>query len=213
MPIFKVAGKLCYFAHVPKCAGTSVEDYLSERFGQLAFLNRKYNANKAGEFRTSSPQHILASDLAGFFPMGFFDHSFAVVRHPIDRVVSAFHYHRDREHNIKSKVTFKEWVKRLEDFGPKSHQQFDNHFRPQTAFIPKKCRVFKMENGLDKVEGWLDEIAGGKHIAGIPNHFSGNYKPPRIGTETLERLERMYDSDFDMLRYKRRAEKAATAAA
>ncbi|MDB6455115.1 sulfotransferase family 2 domain-containing protein [Falsirhodobacter sp. 20TX0035] len=211
MPIFKVGGKLCYFAHVPKCAGTSVEDYLSERFGQLAFLNRKYNANKAGQFRTSSPQHILASDLAGFFPMGFFDHSFAVVRHPVDRVVSAFHYHRDREHNIKSKVSFKEWVKRLEDFGAKSHQDFDNHFRPQAAFIPKKSRVFKLENGLDKVQAWLDEIAGAPHSTSIPNHFAGAYKPPRIDAATMERLEAIYANDFEKLGYTRRSAKAIAA--
>lgn len=205
MPIFKVAGKLCYFAHVPKCAGTSIEDYLGERFGQLAFLDRKYNANKAGQFRTASPQHILASDLAVFFPMGFLDQSFAVVRHPVDRIVSAFHYHRDRERNIKSKVSFKEWVKRLADFGPKSHQDFDNHFRPQAAFIPKKSRVFKLENGLDKVEAWLDDIAGDKHTTGIPNHFAGDYKPPRIAFETLEALEQLYAADFEAFGYERRA--------
>ena len=44
MPIFRHDGALYFFAHVPKCGGQSVEDYLSRRFGPLAFLNNDYYA-------------------------------------------------------------------------------------------------------------------------------------------------------------------------
>ena len=33
MPIARVSGKLVLFMHVPRCGGTSMEDYLEARFG------------------------------------------------------------------------------------------------------------------------------------------------------------------------------------
>lgn len=205
MPIFKVAGQICYFAHVPKCAGTSVEDYLVERFGPLAFLNRKFNSKKESNWNKSSPQHILAGDLGTLFPKGFFDHTFAVVRHPISRVISAFHYHRDRERKISADVEFEDWVDRLAEFKPSDHRRLDNHFQPQSQFLPKKCRVFKMEDGLDKVEAWLDEIAGAADDISIPNNFAGHYKKPELDDATLAKIERLYQNDFDAFGYERQS--------
>ena len=87
MPFFKAAQKIVYFAHVPKCGGSAVEDYLLARFGAVSFLDKNFFAQPASlHWTRSSAQHISADALVRLFPADFFDASFAVVRHPVDRL-------------------------------------------------------------------------------------------------------------------------------
>ena len=44
MPLFRTECKIVYYAHVPKCGGIAVENYLTGRFGALAFFNKSYLA-------------------------------------------------------------------------------------------------------------------------------------------------------------------------
>ena len=65
MPFFRIDRELHYFAHVPKCAGASVEVYLRKRFGKIAFANSQfYNVPEAQRWTKSSPQHIDREALA-----------------------------------------------------------------------------------------------------------------------------------------------------
>jgi hypothetical protein len=49
MPYVTAAGKLIYFAHVPKAGGSSVENYLAARFGPLAMLDRNWTRYRFDE--------------------------------------------------------------------------------------------------------------------------------------------------------------------
>lgn len=201
MPIFKFAEKTFYFAHVPKCAGTSVEDYLMDRFGTLSFLNRKYHKKKDSIWCKSSPQHLLASDLGSLFQADFFDITFAVVRHPVSRIISAFHFQRDWERKIPKSTSLSDWIDRLQDFGVNDHRIYDNHFQQQTAFLPKKCNIFKMEDGLIRIESWLDEVTNTTHHGNIPKSLSGKYNKPEVTEDTIAKIENFYYTDFVSLGY------------
>lgn len=85
MPLYRHKGSLIYFAHVPKCGGTSIEDYLSRRFGPAAFLDRRFLRRRAPWTRTS-PQHVTAADFSRLVPPSFVDVNFAVVRHPAEKI-------------------------------------------------------------------------------------------------------------------------------
>ena len=90
MPFFRIDRELHYFAHVPKCAGASVEVYLRKRFGKIAFANSQfYNVPEAQRWTKSSPQHINREALALLVPPGWIASSFGVVRHPVTRLRSA----------------------------------------------------------------------------------------------------------------------------
>lgn len=162
MPIARVGSSLIYYAHVPKCAGSSIEDYLIERFGPLAFLNRDYRRTPpVHRWSNTSPQHIDTKALDLLFPQDFFAASFAVVRHPAARLRSAFEFQKARRH-VSLRLRFDTWLtlhERQRDTAPFQH---DNHLRPMTDLVPQEARVFRMEDGLDPVVAWLDELAGNR---------------------------------------------------
>ncbi|WP_136444160.1 sulfotransferase family 2 domain-containing protein [Pacificoceanicola onchidii] len=169
MPIIRISGKLVYFAHVPRAAGTSVERYLRARFGPLAFADPGYlSVPEGARWTRSSPQHVTRDALDRLFPAGFFDASFAIVRNPYDRLHSVFLRQRDIEQTIPADMSFADWVGSL----PQPRFALDNHTRPMLDFIPKGARIFRLEDGLGQVVDWLDDLAGnsrGPREIGVSN--------------------------------------------
>jgi hypothetical protein len=91
MPIVRFKNKIVYFSHIPKCGGTSVENFLKIITGtNLAFLNRNFYMDKNRQWSVASPQHIPGKDVSKLFPITFFDEFFAVTRNPLNRFYSAF---------------------------------------------------------------------------------------------------------------------------
>lgn len=157
MPIVRIAGKMVYFAHVPRAGGTSVERYLEARFGPLSFIDRAFmSVPEAQRWTRSSPQHIDRAALARLFPASFFDASFAMVRNPHDRIRSVFLRQRDIEKTIPENTEFSDWLSAL----PLPGYGLDNHTRPMLDFIPPGTRIFRLEEGMDQVVDWLDDLAG-----------------------------------------------------
>ena len=110
MPIFRVGDRLHYFAHVPKCGGSSVERYLRARFGALAFVDSRHLDRPAAlRWSRSSPQHLALSDFRRLVPSEWISSSFAVVRHPQNRLISAFRFQVEVERSIAAIWTIDEW--------------------------------------------------------------------------------------------------------
>ena len=161
MPIVRITGQLIYFAHVPKCAGTAIERYLQIRFGPLGFRNPQHLLMPAiRRWSKSSPQHIDFDALQRLIPESFFAASFAVVRHPLDRIRSVFLYQRDIEQKLDPDTTFEDWLNALPGRMKRNRFYLDNHPRPMSDFIPDAAAVFRLEDGLDPVIAWLDDLAG-----------------------------------------------------
>ncbi|TCK99834.1 sulfotransferase family protein [Shimia isoporae] len=200
MPIARISGKLIYFAHVPKCAGTSVERYLVRRFGKLAFHDTKFGGRPNRlRWTKSSPQHVPLNALNSLFPNDFFDASFAVVRHPIDRLASAFLFQREIEGQIPDNTTFGSW---LEDAASERNRRpfaFDNHVRAAVDFIPENADVFRLEDGLEDVVFWLDRQA--KCADGPREIGSENVLKTRLIWEEREPVEFALSSDERELVY------------
>ncbi|APX14366.1 sulfotransferase family 2 domain-containing protein [Tateyamaria omphalii] len=161
MPIFRIGSDLGFFAHVPKCAGSSIETYLAERFGPLAFVDRAFREQSGPQRWTkSSPQHLPVSALERLFPPGFFACSFAVVRDPVDRLRSAFQVQRDVIGRIPRKTSFGAWLTTVEDAHASKPWYLDNHARPMDDLVPEEAVIFRLEDGLEPVVAWLDAQAG-----------------------------------------------------
>lgn len=161
MPIIKADTRLVYYAHVPKCGGSSVNWYLRERFGALVFYDNAHT-EQPPETRWSrtSPQHIDRASLARLFPDGFFDAIFTIVRHPVSRLTSAYHFQLDMERSIPVDTTFSDWLLDLEERAAEDPFVFDNHVRPMTEIVPEGAHVFHMEHGLDGLVPWFDALTG-----------------------------------------------------
>lgn len=208
MPIFKAAGKLVYFAHIPKCAGSAVEAYVAERFGQVAFLDRTFvRGARFPQWNVSSPQHIPRADLSLLFPDGFFDDIFTVVRHPVQRLISAYHYHRSAS-RISGDVGFPEWLRSLPDISRTDPWAYDNHARPMHHFTPAGTVYFRLENGLGDVVRYLDRIAGDSNGSRTitPLLQRRADAPTIIPTEAdLDLITSLYAPDFKLFGYDERS--------
>ena len=161
MPIVRIGTGLVYYAHVPKCGGTSVEDYLRDRFGPLGFLNRAFTAlPAASRWSATSPQHIDWASLSQLFPPDYFTAAFAVVRHPVAHAFSAWQFQAEVEKVVSPDLAFAVWLRQQAEFVHKNPFLADNHLRPQGDFIGEDCTIFHLEHGLEAIIPWLDQLAG-----------------------------------------------------
>lgn len=209
MPIFKAGPKLVYYAHVPKCGGSAVGWYLEERFGQIAFADRRHTSQpQEARWSRTSPQHIDHASLSRLFPDGFFDALFTIVRHPVARTVSAFHFQLEVEKLIPAETTFSDWLADLEERLEENPFVFDNHVRPMSDIVPEGAHVFYMEHGLDSLVGWFDALVGSEEgPRALPKineqgAYSGTKtEKARPSEADLERISRIYAADFKRFGY------------
>jgi hypothetical protein len=209
MPIFRANEKLVLYAHVPKCGGLAVSWYLSERFGPIAFSDRKYLAcDPRTLWSRTSPQHIDRASLARLFPDGFFDETFTIVRHPVARLVSAFHFQLEAEQRIPQDTTFSEWLEDIVERQAEDPFVFDNHVRPMDDIVPEGAHVFHMEHGLDALVPWLDALTGTQDgPRAVPRiNAKGSYAKVRAApavpsARDLDHIARHYRRDFDRFGY------------
>ena len=114
MPFFRAGPGIYFFAHVPKCAGSSVEDYLRDRFGRPGFVdNRFVQRPEAERWTRTSPQHADWATVERLFGPDFFDGAFAVVRHPLSRAVSAYHFQVEVEKTAPAGIGFGDWLQEM----------------------------------------------------------------------------------------------------
>lgn len=206
MPILRVDKTLIYFAHVPKCGGSSVELYLEARFGDVAFADRHFLKQPAeGRWSKTSPQHITLDIRDRLFPAGFFDHCFSIVRHPVGRVVSAYHFQRDMEGSIAESVTFSDWLEDIPERLAAEPFAFDNHIRPMADFVPEDADLFYLEHGIDALIMWFDEVTGVQaEPRALPWHNAqADRKTERVTPSEydLKRIAEIYAADFERFPY------------
>lgn len=211
MPLFRCNNQIHYFAHVPKCGGQSVEAYLEKRFGPLAFVNNEFlmvGENK--RWTKSSPQHVDTEALAFLFPEGWITSSFAVVRHPLTRVISAYNFGSTRRvSGIPPRTSIESWFNRYLKGKDRNPFLFDNHLRPQCDIVPESAKVFQLEDGLQNLVEYLDHRAGDEngpreieHVNAY-THGTTEYTRTVPVTEKFKSLvNEFYEKDLERFGYK-----------
>jgi Sulfotransferase family len=207
MPIFRIDDKLHYFAHVPKCGGSSLEAYLTERFGRLAFHEPTRSLiPKDQRWNRSSGEHIPVAVLDMLVPPEWFASSFAVVRHPTRRLISAFFFARDVLGTLPLSTEFNTWFREIPALIADKPYKYGSHLAPQSSFVPNGSRIFRMEAGLEQVLPYLDTLAGNTDgPREIPAKNVGKWRrdeePPTLSDETLDLIARFYAVDFERFGY------------
>ncbi len=214
MPFVRAGSKIVYYAHIPKCAGSAVEHYLSARFGPIALLDQTYHRLPTeNRWSRTSPQHIDSTALARILPDDMIDHAFAIVRHPVKRLVSVFKFQKDVEKLIPEEMKFSSWLCDLAEQKDGFRFHHDNHLLPQTDFLPNACTVFHLEHGLDPLIAYFDEIVGAKDGpaefqrvndgAANAKHQGANEKAAWSPTpDDIKIISSIYSEDFKQLGYK-----------
>ncbi len=208
MPVFRINDKLHYFAHVPKCGGTSVEAYLGQRFGKMALKEEiRGDVPHAARWTRTLPQHITTAELDRILPPDWIASSFATVRHPVRRMISIFLFWRDHSSClIPLSADFNDWCAEAIPRMATDPFRFDGHLQPQTAYIPQGSRVFRIEDGFDGIPAYIDSLTGTSDAPReIPVRNIGRWRadetPPVPSEATLALIARTYAEDFSRLGY------------
>jgi len=210
MPIFRADEKLILYAHVPKCGGSAVSWYLKNRFGPIAFNDSNFTAQPAARrWSRTSPQHIDRESLSRLFPDGFFDAAFTIVRHPVSRIVSAYHFQLEQEKSFSEHFRFSDWLADLDEMRAENPFVFDNHVRAMDEIVPEGAHVFHMEHGLDQLVPWFDALTGQRaDPRAVPRinekgSHSGQRSAKVVPTDAdLELIGRIYQKDFERFGYR-----------
>ncbi|WP_114966931.1 sulfotransferase family 2 domain-containing protein [Alkalilacustris brevis] len=210
MPIIKSARQLIYFAHVPKCGGASLTRYLSRRFGPLAFADERHLIRPSeGRATVVSPQHLTREQLDRLFPARFFDATFAVIRHPVSRIVSEYHYD-SKLRELDPSPPFGDWLQEALDLAQHNPGARDNHLRCQVEFLPgSDTALFRIEDGMTKVVEWLNTVTASRSFRAKVPHCNAAETPAArsarqlVGPADLERIVEHYAADFERLGYER----------
>lgn len=161
MPIFRINTDLHYFAHVPKCGGTAVETYLTARFGPLGLFEQdRHLIPMDRRWNRTSGEHLSVEDLYRLIPESWLKSSFAVVRHPVRRLISAFFFSRDVTGRTTLSADFNTWAQETLAKVPNQPFLLEGHLRPQTDLVPATARIFRLEDGLEPIVPYLDTLAG-----------------------------------------------------
>jgi len=215
MPLYRHNNKLLYFAHIPKCGGKSVEEYLGLRFGPAGFLNSRARLMRKGdEWTKTSPGHVLWDDFDLLVPTDWLDLVFAMVRHPVSRIVSAYNFQSTLLATLNPDDDPKDWfVRSLKE---KNEKRFylDHHLEPQVSFLPESAKVFRLEDGFDAVISLLDEFSGSReqtHEIGWANKSKPVSSNTHISVPFPEAVADLvfesYAEDFERFGYAREVPK------
>ncbi|WP_223427223.1 sulfotransferase family 2 domain-containing protein [Tateyamaria pelophila] len=202
-------GKLLYFAHVPKCAGTAIERYLEARFGPLGMRDSSFAMRTPGAaWSLSPPQHMPEEVRRDLLPDSLFDGMFAALRHPATRLRSAFLFKRDVDKALPAQPPFHRWIETVPRSLALNPYTLHGHLRPMTKCVPQATATFRIEDGLDAVVQWLDAQVGTQD--GPHQITPANVLSQRLGTQPdtvkltpsiLNTITTLYAADFDRFAY------------
>lgn len=201
MPLFKTPKGLFFFAHVPRTGGSSVENYLTQRFGQPAFLDRRFLSKPASiRWSRTSPQHISADEFEALFPSDFVDHKISVVRHPVSRIVSIFKWLRSTQKDVEP--DFDKWLEQALSEVQSEPWCHDGHLKFQVEFVPSGCQVFRLEEGLERVAKYVDSLFDEQQPGVVFSHsHKSTVDLKQISSKAHRLIEIHYAEDFDRFKY------------
>lgn len=195
MPLYRNGRKLILFVHIPKTGGSTVEEVLKAG-GALQAL--KYH--KRLGYSNSTPQHMPWEVTRHWVPRDFYDFAFAMVRDPVARIVSEYHW---RGKVSKAELPpFDDWINTQMTLWPDRPYMLDNHIRPQAQFVAPHVKIFRLEDGLERpVRAGLRRLGLGGAEVEIHHARKSERKELMVTPTTLARIKTFYQSDYETFGY------------
>ena len=156
--------------------------------------------NTAPEGMLCPPQHMHAGLFEPLFKRGFLDARFTVLRDPTARLVSEYRYRRGQvERKGKREMPdFQHWAERAFRLYAENPYFLDNHIRPQAEFVSDGMKLFRLENGLEPVTRWLEQLCGVEGPV-VAHKLQGGGEPVTVSPYMRGKIEAFYTADFKLL--------------
>jgi hypothetical protein len=180
--------KELYFVHIPKNAGTTVE----EMFKQYNIELGKYKINKTDLF--CSEWHIPPKYNKNINFKNYI--TFCIVRDPIDRIVS--------EANFKNVDDINIFIKKYLQFKP--NYSFDCHLLPQTEYIydyygNKIENILQFNNFKYDIENFIKKYKLNiTYVDTFQNISNKKFTISDINNENLLLIKEYYKDDFKLIK-------------
>lgn len=213
--------KFITFIWIPKCAGTTIQNYynLERQICKTKSSNYNFKNNKSVTFGHADINIILKKNIISniFYKNSF---KFCIVRNPYDRIVSLFHYQKKNKMFNKSPnfidLSFDLWIKYLYENRnniPKSNDTnytknklINNQWNLMCSWIPKDIdKIYYFENGIENIINDINininnniKVINLKHY-NKTDHI--NYKYYYKNKLTQEYVYKIYEKDFITFNY------------
>lgn len=197
MPLVTAGGQSLFFAHVPKTGGSSVEEYLVRRFGgRPSLIDAPRRPKPPWRGLIMPATHLSAEDLRELLPPRL-DFCFAVVRDPLERLVSEYRWQSGASRT--SRLDVSTWIRLMLECVRIDRRAYENHIRPQSELVPEGAEVFRLEEGLEALTARLDDVVG----ATAPGLSIGHFKKRERTSVRLHRQEVALVAAFYRVDYER----------
>ena len=190
--------KKCIFIHIPKTAGTSIEQFLKD--------NGKNSIDYHGVRDGRSMHHYTAIDFKRELPWHFNDYyKFSIVRNPYDRLLSEYYWTPIPNVGYKSgktKAEFLNYVSHIVKNNLFFQNIYNDHFIPQFMFVYDKKllvdHIFKFEN-MNLIVDFLKKKLEIENDLPILN--KSKIKKEYWNNKQKERIYKIYKNDFILFNY------------
>jgi hypothetical protein len=146
------------------------------------------------------PVHFTKWDMAACLGEQEVDYTFAVVRDPMDRLMSEFRYQSGVSR--ASRMGFSSWAHLMIEVARKEPRTHANHLRPQVDFVPEGTEVFRYEDGFDPLIDKLDAFLGEPGPAERVPFFNVRPNVPiTVTRQVAELIEGFYGADYERFGY------------
>jgi hypothetical protein len=202
MPFCNPDGKLLYFVHIPKTGGSSMEDYLRRRFGQLFLFERKLRPHNKGAGIIVQIVHLSSWDLEQVIPNEI-DLVFGIVRDPLARIMSEYRWQSGA--SASSKMPFSTWLRIMISAARREPRVYGNHIRPMDELTPERTEVFRFEDGFEPVVARIDDVMGSSMPEMTIGHLKNrkDFRKIEVYRQDIELINDYYAADFARFGYER----------
>jgi hypothetical protein len=193
--------KKLLFLHIPKKGGSSVERSLNLHPHQVSDPQKFLSGTE------KHLQHLTYEEVLGL-KRGeslYNYNTFCIIRNLIDRFFSEFQWRKKINHLLTSEMNVKMFAKHLIYLKEDRKLHRECHFRFQSDYFyvngkpAENIKVFRLEDGMQKVQDWLSNYCSIK--IEIPHANSTKKIVSLRSAEILNLVKIIYGEDAEKLEY------------
>ena len=148
------------FLHIPKTGGSSVEKSLNLHPHQVSDP-QKFLSGTGKHLQHLTYEEVLRLKKEESL---FSYNKFCIIRNPIDRFFSEFQWRKKINHPLTSEMDVRMFAEHLISLKDQSRLNRECHFRFQSDYFyvnhmpVENIKVFRLEDGMEKVQDWLSNF-------------------------------------------------------